>query len=189
MKKSWILPLAVFTFIANFTFAELIFISNFDDGSKEGTYFSDFGSWDKDPNDDTQTCVLAFDPNEIFGDQGMSISLEYDVDSPNAAYNGFWMKLRDLDLSKYKYLVIYVKGDTEVGYTNKFKLELKSGSQIGRYMVDGVTDSWTKFQIPLTQFRGLKDLTKMTEFTIVFDDINSNPKVGKIYFDNLYFTD
>ena len=99
------------------------------------------------------------------------------------------MKLRDLDLSKYKYMVLYVKGDAEAGFTNKFKIELKSDGMIGRYMVDGVNDAWTKFQIPLTHFRGLKDLTKVNEFTVVFDDINSTPKVGKIYFDNIYFTD
>ena len=191
--KKFILSLSFVTVCSflflNSAFSELIFISNFDDGAKEGTYFSDFGSWDKDPNDDSQTCVLAFDPNEIFGDQGMSVSLEYDVDSPNPAYNGFWMKLRDLDLSKYKYMVVYVKGDTNAGFTKSFKVELKGNGMIGRYMVENVTDAWSKFQIPLTQFRGLKDLTKINEFTIVFDDINSNPKTGKIYFDNIYFTD
>ena len=175
-------------FMSHLTFGELVFINNFDDGQKQGTYVEDLGSWDKDPNDDTQRCVMSFDPNQIFGDQGMSVRLDYDVDSSNPAYNGFWMKLRNLDLSKFKYFVIYIKGDVEKGFPAKVKLELKGNGMIGRYMVEGVTDAWTKFQIPLTDFRGLKDLTNINEFTVVFDDINSKPKVGTIYFDNVYIT-
>jgi hypothetical protein len=51
-----------------------------------------------------------------------------------------------------------------------------------------VTDQWQKVSIPLEKFSQLKDLTSMSEFVVVFDDINSNPKSGSVFIDNISFS-
>ena len=162
-------------------------VDDFDSGSKPNKLGGDFGSWDKDPNDQTQGCQISFDSTTKHGDEGYAIKIDYDVESPNPAYNGFWMKLNNLDASQYKTLSFWVKGDPEKGFTSQFKTELKNKNEVGKYMVTGVTDQWQKISVPVDKFRGLNDKTGLTEFVLVFDDINSTEKYGAIYIDNIVF--
>jgi len=173
--------------LAGFVQAEPLIVDNFDTGSKPNKLGGDFGSWDKDPNDQTQGCQMSFDSTIKHGDSGYSLRLDYDVESPNPAYNGFWMKVNNLDATKNKNLVFYVKGDPEKGFTTQFKIELKSKNEVGKYMVTGINDSWQKITIPLDKIRGLTDRSALTEFVIVFDDINCTEKYGAINIDDIYF--
>ena len=165
-------------------------IADFDTGDKPNNIGGDFGGWDKDPNDDTQGTQLTFEPDDALGDQaGYAIRLDYDVDSPNPAYNGFWMKLNGEDATAYNALTFYVKGSAEAGFTKRVKIELKDMSnKPSPYVVSGITDQWQKITIPFDKFRRITDWTKMNEFVIVFDDINSNPKTGTIYVDHIAFS-
>ena len=81
--------------------AKELMISDFDSGAKPSNVGGDFGSWDKDPTDFTQTCTETFDPIVKHGNSGFSMRIDYDVDSPNPAYNGFWGKLNNFDTSKF----------------------------------------------------------------------------------------
>jgi len=54
-------------------------------------------------------------------------------------------------------------------------------------VVKGITDQWQQVSIPLKDFAGLSDLSKATEFVIVFDDITSTKKVGTIFVDDVMF--
>jgi hypothetical protein len=162
-------------------------ILDFDSGDKPNNIGGDFGAWDKDPNDTSQTCEGEF----IFGDDAMgnpdgySYKLKYDVDSRSPAYNGFWTKLEGEDFSMYNILNIYLKGDVEAGFTTRIKLELKDFGNSSPLMVSGITEKWQKFSFPFSKFRRVKDWTSMNEFVIVFDDVNSSPKVGAILFDQV----
>lgn len=165
---------------------EKLVIANFDSGLKPSNLGGDFGAWDKDPNDSSQTCVSEFDSVVKTGDYGFSMKLVYDVDSPQPAYNGFWMKLEKADFTPYKNLVVSLKGDEEKGFTNKIVLELKNAKgKVGKALVS-VTGEWQEKTIPLSAFSGITDLSQMTELVVVFDDNNSNPKTGVIYIDNIY---
>ena len=109
-----------------FAAGDELVIADFDTGDKPNNIGGDFGAWDKDPNDDTQGTEMAFEPNDALGDPaGYSLRLDYDVDSPNPAYNGFWMKVNGEDLSKYNTLKLWIKGDAKAGFTKRIKLELK----------------------------------------------------------------
>ena len=167
--------------------AAMLLVDDFDRGEKPNALGGDFGSWDKDPSDPTQRCTIAFDKANAFGNAGYSLRLDYDVDSPNPAYNGFWMKLQNTNLTAYKTVSFYVKGDDARGYTPQIKLELKNGSEVGRYLLKGISNDWQKVSIPLKDFAGLTDWGSMTEFVIVFDDITSTKKVGTIYIDEILF--
>lgn len=167
-----------------------LMIADFDTGDKPNNIGGDFGGWDKDPNDESQGTQMSFDTDDAKGETGgYSIRLNYDVDSPNPAYNGFWMKLNGEDATPYNTLNLYVKGDAKAGYTKRFKIEMKDMSnKPSAYIVSGVTDQWQKISIPFEKFRRIENWNALNEIVIVFDDINSNPKTGSILIDDISFS-
>ncbi len=164
-----------------------LMVADFNTGDKPNNVGGDFGSWDKDPNDETQFTQMAFEPDDAAGDPaGYSIRLDYDVDSPNPAYNGFWMKLNGEDGTPYNSINFYVKGDGEKGFTKRVKIELKDMSNVASpYIVTGITEEWQEVKIPFEKFRKISDWSALNEFVVVFDDINSNPKAGTIFVDQI----
>lgn len=162
-------------------------VDNFDDGKKPNALGGDFGSWNKDPDDPTQYCREGFDSGNAFGLAGYALRLDYDVDSPNPAFNGFWSKLERLDLRPYKTLSLYIKGDKAKGYTTQLKLELKNERERGTFLLNGITDEWQKVSVPILEFMGLSDWSRMTELVVVFDDITATKKSGAIYLDEITF--
>ena len=163
-------------------------VANFDTGEKPNLLGGDFGAWDKDPSDPTQFCHISFDRANALNGAGYALKISYDVDSPNPAYNGFWTKLQGTTLTSSQALSFYVKGDHDQGYTPQVKLELKNAKgQVGRYLLKGITEEWQQVRIPLQAFEGLTDVSNMTEFVIVFDDVTSTKKVGAIYLDDIAF--
>lgn len=175
---------------ANISHAAELVIADFDSGAKPCNIGGNFGAWDKDPADFSQGCSDIFDPVEKAGTSGFSMRMDYDVDSPNPAYNGFWMKLNGLDASAYKNISFDVKGDSEAGYTTVFKVELKNNKkEVGKFYVTGVDDSWQTITIPLRNFAGIVDFNGLEEFVVVFEDRMATNKDGIIYIDNLKLTD
>lgn len=173
--------------IAQSSWADILHVDDFDKGEKPNALGGDFGAWNKDAADPTQYCRNTFDKNHAYGGVGYSLRLDYDVDSPNPAYNGFWSKLQGADLRPYKALTFYVRGDQAKGYPSQVKLELKTDKDTGKVLVKGITDQWQKMTVPLKEFAGLNDPSKVSELVLVFDDMNTNKKVGTIYLDEIAF--
>jgi hypothetical protein len=184
-----VIGFGVVTYAATPATNELV-IADFDTGDKPNNIGGDFGGWDKDPNDESQGTQMSFDTDDSQGDaSGYAIRLDYDVDSPNPAYNGFWMKLNGEDATPYNTLNFYVKGDAKAGYTKRFKIELKDmTNKPSAYIVSGVTDQWQKISIPFEKFRRIENWNSLNELVFVFDDINSSPKTGSILIDQITFS-
>ena len=191
MKRvfSVIAVMAALSAFACYARAESSPIATYSVNSKTNDIGGSFGTWNKDEGDSTQGCKMSFSSGTKHGDKGYSLQLDYDVDSPNPAYNGFWMKLQNKDISSYDKLNFWVKGDDTAGFSPAIKLELKnSKGEVGRFTLTTITVDWQEVSIPLSQFAGLSDLSSMTEFVIVFDDITCAPKkVGTIYIDDIAF--
>lgn len=166
-----------------------LMVADFDTGSKPNNMGYDFGAWDKDPQDFTQTCIDSFTPLIKKGDSGYSLQLYYDVDSPVTAYNGFWCKLDgDIDYSVFKKVGFWVKGDGDRGYTSIVKVELKNCiNETAIYYVTGITDKWQQIIIPFKKFSGLTEWSLLKEFVITFEDRVATKKEGTIYIDEIYF--
>ncbi len=191
MKKAYLAltAMAIVLLFAGQVFAATLVIADFDSGSKPNNIGGDFGAWNKDEADATQGCKMDFDSKVMHGTKGFSARLDYDVDSPNPAYNGLWMKLQNTDATKYSKLSFWVKGDETAGFSPKVKLELKNAKgEVGKYTVSNITKDWQEIVVPFNQLTGLTDLTSMTEFVIVFDDMTcAAKKQGTIYIDDIAF--
>src|SRR3989338_6157907 len=174
--------------VATSSWALALMVADFNSGQKPNLVGGDFGSWDKDPKDTTQGCTIAFYKLSAYGGTGYALRVDYDVDSPNPAYNGAWMKLENLDARPYTELAFYVKGDAQAGFTTQVKLELKNGKgEVGRFLLRGITDQWQQITIPLFSFEGVADWSQVTELVVVFDDVNATKKTGTIYLDEVTF--
>lgn len=166
-----------------------IIAADFDSGDKPNNLDGDFGTWDKDPNDETQSAVMAFSEDDAGNQGGFSLQIQYDVDSPNPAYNGFWMKLGGMDATPYSEIRFFLKGDAEAGFPDKVKVEVKvqDNKQVGIYYAEDLSESWKEYVIPFSALSRIKDWSSVSEFVLVFDDINSKPKQGTIYLDQVSF--
>lgn len=166
--------------------AQAVLVADFDRGAKPNNLGGDFGAWDKDPSDKTQSAREAFDDTHTRTGQGYCMKITYDVDSPNSSYNGFWMKLGTLDARALTKLVFWARGDDKKGCPGRVKVELKSDNERGAFYVDGITEQWTKFEVPLDEFN-ISDLASLTEVVIVFEDHSTAPKEGILYLDDVSF--
>ena len=167
--------------------AELM-VADFNSGAKPNNLGGDFGAWIKDPADPMQGAVESFDAQDRYGDKGYALRLIYSVASKNPAYGGLWLRLENLDASKYDMLRFRVRGDAAMGYTTVFKVEVKDAlDQSSHAYVRGVTDQWQDIALPLSGFEGMANARKLKELVIVIEDSTATSKQGVIYLDDVRF--
>jgi hypothetical protein len=164
-----------------------LMISDFDRMGWQTNLSDPFGTWNQDPDDDTQSCKARLVDDPRVGDQGYSLMLDYDVLSPNPAFNGFWMKLPAVRTRDFGALTLAVKGDPDRGFTTRLKLELKDKRGSATYILDGITAEWRRIRIPLSAFDGIRKIKAATEFVIVFDDETVTEPIGTIFLDEVGF--
>lgn len=172
----------------------VLLVDDFDkDGATEREWICPVGGWVNDPTDPTIRCIEAYDPLIRYGNKGYSLKLWYDLESPNPAFGGLWMQFRyggssTLDLSTYKTLVLLIKGtSTPLGFTTRLKLEIKNKEEASSVILDGITQQWKRFEIPLSSFKDISDWTRMTELVIVLEPEVITDKEGILYFDEVQF--
>lgn len=176
-------------FISNSLAAEEEFlVANFDSGDKPNLVGGNYGTWDYNPSDESQTCVMDYSDQNFNEYAGRCLKLTYDVQSARPAFNGFWMSLEKADVNDYDKLAFWVKGDSVANFTSRFKVELKNS--LGKravYFVKDVTSEWKEVIIDFKRTPAIEDWKDMTEFTVVFSDLVSTHKEGVIYIDNIRF--
>lgn len=166
-------------------------VADFNDSQNTNNLGREIEVWLKeDGSDSTQTCQMSFVEDDALGNPtGRSLRMDYDVDSPNPAYNGVRTDLNNLDASGYKTLNFYVRGDAEKGFGKRLKIELIGPEKRpSPYVFEGVTSEWQKVTIPLSEFWVIQDWTQLQKFVVVFADIVSDPKSGTIYLDHIHFS-
>jgi hypothetical protein len=166
-------------------------VADFNKGNRTTNLGEDIGTWDGFPNDPTQSCKMAYAVDDALAKSGgKSLQLDYDVDSPNPAYNGFWLKIQQAEVVDLDTLSFYVKGDSKKGFTSKIKIEIKDKKHgKSTFFVEHITDQWQKISLTLDP-RSLdpKQRRPFEEFVIVFDDVNSRPKTGRLLVDQIEFS-
>lgn len=144
-----------------------------------------FGAWQGDPGDPTQFFRARLVESPRVGDSGYSLQLEYDAESPNPAYGGFWMKLGGVALRPYRTLSFVIKGDADRGFTTRLKVELKDRTHAATYELHGITGAWTRMRIPLKAFVGIEKLRQAEEFVLVLDQATITQRTGTLYLEDL----
>ncbi len=170
---------------------DVVLIDDFNGGVRSNLLGGAMGAWLKDDADDTQSCEIDFVERPHLGKSGYSMQINYDVDSPNPAYNGVWVKLEGFDARPYKFLVLYLKTPNQAPYgTDTLKLELRNDKkESGSFVIKRIPrGAWREYKIPLNKFRGVKDWSSLDELVVVFEDKTANPKEGIVYLENVYFT-
>ena len=165
--------------------------ADFDSGSATNNLGGAIEVWlAGDGSDSTQFSKMSFVQDDSTGKMdGQAIKIDYDVDSENPAYNGVRTDLNNFDTTGFKTLNFYIKGDAVAGFAKNLKVELiGENGRPSPAMASGITDQWQKISIPLTDFPMLQEGTKLQKFVVVFADITSDPKVGTIYLDNVFFS-
>ena len=166
------------------------------------------GDWNYNPEDinNSYTDPKVISVTGIDGKQSRVLSLTYSVDSSFPARNGFWTKLMGFDASSYDHLEFEIKGDTQRGFTDRFRLEMKKCvdkaciEKVTGSAVVPVTGEWRTVSIPLNQMTGLIDFANpecwknprtsykpLDELVIIFRDQLVTKKAGRIYLDNIRF--
>ncbi len=167
----------------------ILLLADFNSGKKPSNIGGDFGAWEKDPQDFSETCQISFSKNVRKGEKGYSLRIDYDVDSPRPAWNGVWFKLEKIDFRPFDTLNFWIKGDTKRGFTKVFKIELKNSSgEVGKKYITEVSSEWKKISIPFEDFLGITDFSSMEELVIVFEDRIATRKVGTLYLDDIYLS-
>ena len=167
--------------------ARRVMIADFNQAGWRNNLGEPFGTWEYDPGDRTQSCRARLVEEPRVGSSGYSLMLEYDVASPNPAFNGWWMKLPSIPLHRFQALSVVIKGDPDRDFTRRLKLELKSKQRTAVYVLDGIQSTWVRTHIPLSAFDGIEKITEATEFVVVFDDHTVTQKVGALYLDEVAF--
>ncbi len=174
-------------------------VDDFDDGRLGNNLHGDAGAWDMDSSDKDQFCKATIESSQPGTKKNKYLRLDFDVDSPVPASNGYWTQLRKLDATHYDHLEFWVRGDPEQGYTTKFKIEIKKPKKdengqlledeqiTASYIVTGVSDQWQKVSIPLNVMNGILEWNDLNELAIVFKDRLVDKKVGTIFLDDIAF--
>lgn len=183
-----------------------IVVDQFNDGKQENALGGATGAW-YDPEDKSAYCRAETDADVYFGLAGRALRLEYNIRGQrentavptnysvafpasvsNPAFNGYYSLFPPQNLERHTHLIFWAKGDAARGYPRSFKIELKDGETAGGYTVEGLTDRWRRYAIPLREFRGVRNWNNIKEFVIVFAS-ESNRKEGVIYLDDIYFAE
>lgn len=120
-------------------------IADFDSAQPQNNLGGEIEIWlREDGSDTTQGAQMSFVKDDALGNpDGHSLRLDYDVDSPNPAYNGVRTSLNHFDASGYRYLNFYVKGDGQKGFPSKIKIELIGpDKRPSLHIFEGITDEW-----------------------------------------------
>lgn len=188
----------------------VVMIADFEGADFYNNLQGESGSWNLnmlDENNSYTDADLVEIPDKDGNTPNQAIKLTYSVESEVRSQNGLWTKLLGFDASHHDHLEFDVKGDSEKGFTTRFKIEIKkhkSSEKVekikGSYIVRNVTEQWQTVSIPLNLLTGLVDFgdpeawanpavgrKDLDELVVVFQDRMVDKKKGAIYLDNIKF--
>ena len=159
-------------------------LADFNSGQQPNNVGGSYGPFMPNAEDPAQYCRVQYSLEQRSGDTGYALRLDYDIEDTKPAFNGFWMKLQNLDASAFNTLSLRVNGDRS-GCTSRVMLELKNAREKSGVMVKDISSTPREYRIALSEFKDLTTLNGLTEFVIIFDDINATRKIGTLYVDDI----
>lgn len=182
----WIIIL-IFCFSFNLYSSKILI--NFDTGLKNN-FNGNCGTFDFKPDDPEAYCRIKLINDTDHHNKGYYLQIDYDVFSSQPAFNGVWFQLNRADLTPYNRIEMAIRGDPDKGFTDRFKIEFKSGNAKAYYILKGITEKWKKFSIPFLEFNresGNFSWERVDEMVFVFEDWRIAVKEGRLYIDDIKF--
>lgn len=166
-----------------------LLVADFNRGEPPNNLGGGYGTWNSDPNDSEQGCYLVDEPDDYLDPKtGYCIRLDYDVQSKKPAFNGFFLKLKETDVTNYDILSLWIKGTPDGKFTTALKLELKdTEGKRAVYPVTNISKEWKEFQVNFKKTKAPMNWKKISEIVLTFDDIVSTYKEGTLYIDQVAF--
>ncbi|HRY30168.1 MAG TPA: fibronectin type III domain-containing protein, partial [Elusimicrobiota bacterium] len=158
-------------------------VDNFDDGDL--TNLLGKGCAIFEVSGATTTLTVTSSPAaDMFGRRGYVLKVHYEEDG--ASWAGFWNGLQGIDLTGYRYLSFWIRGEAG-GEMVKVGLKNNGGQEnpkpyIYEFLPGGITTSWRKVVIPFTAFGTLTSFSNMDSIMFVIDEASSN---GTVYIDDI----
>jgi len=146
------------------------------------------GTWEHNVLDSDQSIsVELVDQDAANKIGGKALAIHFDVDSPNPAMVGCWIKFENQNLSAFDTLHLNLKSGGEGGFTGNIAVQFTdTENRKAPYLISGVGKEWKEYRIPLKKFRRIADWSEVKEFEIIIDDINASPKEGILLIDEIY---
>jgi hypothetical protein len=151
-------------------------------------------TWNLDPSDSQSGCAYTLEAQTKRGTEGNSLHLAYRLNPNKSSQNGFWMNLKALDAQDYDHLELWIKGDSKQGFAGSLKIEVKQprpgspGQTLqGSYVIQGITDEWQRFRIPLNMMTGIETWKDLEELVIGFHSRREKVVQGAVFIDDIAF--
>jgi len=161
-----------------------ILVDTFDDGEPP----NELGGAIEVHTEEGGTCTISHTETTFIGESGYSLRIDYNV--PEALSKVHLITyLQDYDLSACQSLSFWVKGETG---NEIFKVKVEhnqDGNYVplaGYYLPGGAKTSWRRVDIPLKEFWGVTDWTKIRALHFYFAGRFMRGS-GTIYLDNIRF--
>ena len=69
------------------------------------------------------------------------------------------------------------------------RVELKDPDHAGGVLLDGITDNWQRFEIPLSRFKEVVDWSQLKEFVVVLGPDYVTRTRGAFFLDDVYLAE
>jgi hypothetical protein len=178
---------------ADATLKQLV-VDDFDRPGIQNNLGGNGATWNLDPSDSQSDCTYTLDPQTRRGAAGNALHLAYRLNPNKSSQNGFWMNLKGLDARDYDHLELWIKGDPKQGFAKSLKIEVSQpkpdspGQTLkGGYIIQGITDEWQRFQIPLNMMSGIETWKDLDVLVIGFHSRREKVAQGAVYIDNIAF--
>ncbi len=132
---------------------------------------------------------ILLDPTFTYLPKGHSLKLTYDITSASSEADWWTQLASHPDMSAYSHISLQVRGDSgseifKVGLKDVYSNEAKL--LIAEYLPPGVTTSWQKVTIPLSDFSNV-DISNLDSLNISFNNDYTTPLTGNVYIDEIRF--
>lgn len=169
-------------------------VQDFDHPRIQNNPGGNVGTWNLDPTDSNSSCTYTLDAQTKRGPEGNSLHLAYRLNPNKSSQNGFWMSLNGLDARDYDHLELWIKGDPKQGFASSLKIEVKQpepdspGQTLkGSYVIQGITDEWQRFRIPLNMMSGIETWKDLDVLVIGFHSRREKVTQGAVFIDDIAF--
>ncbi len=162
----------------------ILWIANFEDED----VLRSVGTWEHNIMDPDQSIKVSIVGEATAGKrEGKVLRLDFDVDSPNPAMVGVWIKLQNQDLSSFDTLHLSLRSGDGERFRGSVAVQFTDSLyRKAAYLVSNVKEEWKEYRIPLKKFARIANWSQVKEFEIIIDDINANPKEGSLFVDEIY---